>query len=174
MKICDYAGNVHIVRKYVISNDGEESVWSNTWYGRHVIGNDCKWVIESKPQSESLPDSEIILKDIVARFGRFLKEGSLDYTDNLVSAIKKFAAASTVPDTGATQYSKGYEDGMKKGKDWQKMKEPLGEDAIDVWEQFIDDWDKYAKHEHRLGNNASVGEFYEDNKSKYQLYKQSK
>lgn len=31
----------HEVSKYVKSSDGEESVWCNTWYGRHIIGKDC-------------------------------------------------------------------------------------------------------------------------------------
>jgi hypothetical protein len=36
-------GDLHEVTKYVKSGDGsgEESVWCNSWYGRHVIGKDC-------------------------------------------------------------------------------------------------------------------------------------
>jgi len=38
-------GNLHEVAKYVKSQtDGEESVWCNEWYGRHVIGKDCAFV----------------------------------------------------------------------------------------------------------------------------------
>jgi hypothetical protein len=39
-------GSIHEVRKYIKSDDGEQSVWCNTWYGRHVIGNDCEFYIK--------------------------------------------------------------------------------------------------------------------------------
>ena len=33
------------VRKYIKSdNPIEEHIWSNDWYGHHIIGNDCEWV----------------------------------------------------------------------------------------------------------------------------------
>ena len=35
-------GCIHEVRKYIKSDDGEESVWCSSWYGRHVIGKDCE------------------------------------------------------------------------------------------------------------------------------------
>ena len=35
-------GSIHEVRKYIKTDDGEESVWCSTWYGRHVIGRDCE------------------------------------------------------------------------------------------------------------------------------------
>ena len=33
------------VRKYVKSEEPneEEHIWSNDWYGHHVIGVDCEW-----------------------------------------------------------------------------------------------------------------------------------
>lgn len=40
------------VRKYIIDNEGEEYIWSDDWYGKHVIGKDCEW--------ESQPDREVI------------------------------------------------------------------------------------------------------------------
>lgn len=57
MKIINNTGGIHIVRKYVINSAGEESIWTDTWYGRHVIGNDCKWFNESDNQPEPLPES---------------------------------------------------------------------------------------------------------------------
>ena len=33
----------HRVNKYVFNGD-EESIWCNTWYGRHIIGQDCKFI----------------------------------------------------------------------------------------------------------------------------------
>jgi len=37
------------VWKYIESNDGEVSVWCNDWYGRHVIGQDCEFLLPPKP-----------------------------------------------------------------------------------------------------------------------------
>lgn len=32
------------VKKYIIDlHENEESIWSNEWYGRHVIGRHCEW-----------------------------------------------------------------------------------------------------------------------------------
>lgn len=41
-------GEVFTVQKYTLSGGEEptENVWCIGWYGRHVIGNDCEWVIE--------------------------------------------------------------------------------------------------------------------------------
>lgn len=37
-------GEIIQVRKYIIEPDSKnESIWSNEWYGRHVIGMDCEW-----------------------------------------------------------------------------------------------------------------------------------
>lgn len=33
---------IHEVRKYIKSDDGEESVWCNDWYGHHKLGIDCE------------------------------------------------------------------------------------------------------------------------------------
>lgn len=36
------------VRKYLCHSDGQESIWSDDWYGRHVIGQDCDFLISVK------------------------------------------------------------------------------------------------------------------------------
>ena len=37
-------GEIVSVRKYVKSeNPAEQHIWSNEWYGHHVIGYDCEW-----------------------------------------------------------------------------------------------------------------------------------
>jgi hypothetical protein len=41
------------VRKYIIDSNGEESIWSDEWYGRHVIGLHCEWIDGSKIQLEN-------------------------------------------------------------------------------------------------------------------------
>jgi hypothetical protein len=41
-RVITKTGEVHEVHKY-INNDGEESIWCDEWYGRHVIGQDCEW-----------------------------------------------------------------------------------------------------------------------------------
>lgn len=48
---------VYQVRKYIISGDGVENIWSNEWYGRHVIGLDCEWARPyDKPETLNLDD----------------------------------------------------------------------------------------------------------------------
>ena len=32
------------VRKYIIDDNEEESIWSNEWPGRHLIGVHCDWL----------------------------------------------------------------------------------------------------------------------------------
>lgn len=44
MLVIDNEGIIHEVQKYIKSSDGEESVWCNDWYGRHVIGKDCEFI----------------------------------------------------------------------------------------------------------------------------------
>ena len=41
-------GEVFTVQKYTLSGGEEptENVWCGGWYGRHVVGNDCEWVVE--------------------------------------------------------------------------------------------------------------------------------
>lgn len=41
-------GEVFTVQKYTLSGgeDPTENVWCGGWYGRHVVGNDCEWVVE--------------------------------------------------------------------------------------------------------------------------------
>lgn len=58
--------SVHEVRKYIIADDGQENVWSNTWYGHHVIGNDCEWMQSTAKieEGKGLPTDEEIDKKI--------------------------------------------------------------------------------------------------------------
>lgn len=47
-------GEIFKVRKYIKAEmpDLEESVWSNDWYGRHVIGSDCEWANDSTSEKD--------------------------------------------------------------------------------------------------------------------------
>lgn len=38
-------GEIFKVRKYVKAEEPilEEHIWSNDWYGHHIIGSDCEW-----------------------------------------------------------------------------------------------------------------------------------
>lgn len=45
-KIISLNGKIYKIQKYIIDNEGQESVWCNDWYGKHVIGQDCEWYIE--------------------------------------------------------------------------------------------------------------------------------
>lgn len=49
-------GDVFTVQKYTLSGGEEptENVWCIGWYGRHVIGNDCEWVVEDDFTSDEL------------------------------------------------------------------------------------------------------------------------
>lgn len=37
-------GQVHEIIKFLSSTTGDQCVWSQTWPGRHIIGQDCDWV----------------------------------------------------------------------------------------------------------------------------------
>lgn len=39
-------GSIHEVRKYIKSDDGNEYVWCDTWYGKHVINKDCVFIAQ--------------------------------------------------------------------------------------------------------------------------------
>lgn len=42
------------VKKYIIDlHENEESIWSNDWYGRHVIGRHCEWCDGEEPSHDA-------------------------------------------------------------------------------------------------------------------------
>jgi len=47
-------GEIFKVRKYVKAEmpDLEEHVWSNDWYGHHIIGSDCEWANDSTSEKD--------------------------------------------------------------------------------------------------------------------------
>ena len=59
MKIKSNTGEIHKVRKYIISDQGEESVWCNSWNGRHVIGIHCEWYVEPTKSAEEVANKAI-------------------------------------------------------------------------------------------------------------------
>jgi hypothetical protein len=71
MNIKSKDGNIYKVRKYIISNDGEESVWCDDWYGRHVICNDCNW---EDSEIESLKAENEGHKEIARARGEAINE----------------------------------------------------------------------------------------------------
>jgi|SRR5665647_53654 len=50
-------GSIHIVRKYIEDNEGIVSIWSNTWYGRHVVGKDCELIAITNSYTKEQRDS---------------------------------------------------------------------------------------------------------------------
>jgi hypothetical protein len=40
--------STHEVWKYLKDDQGIISIWSHTWYGRHVVGQDCEFVNKRK------------------------------------------------------------------------------------------------------------------------------
>lgn len=65
-------GEIHEVRKYLIEDGGRENIWCNTWYGHHIIGQDCEWYIapptteQTEPLKAFLNDAEKLLYAINA------------------------------------------------------------------------------------------------------------
>jgi hypothetical protein len=60
-------GDLHEVIKYVKSqSDGEESVWCNGWYGRHIIGKDCAF-IKSYQLNTTKPTlkNELVIPEVI-------------------------------------------------------------------------------------------------------------
>ena len=55
----------HEVRKYIKDNDGIISIWTNSWYGRHVIGGDCQFLTCTE---------DSINRNIIRSFGFQLEE----------------------------------------------------------------------------------------------------
>jgi len=84
------------VQKYVKS-ETQESVWCNDWYGRHIIGEDCKWLIGDMwrsvnilPQLGVYPKYPMSSKDVLTTDGTnvimaFYEDGWCD-----VSTEQKF------------------------------------------------------------------------------------
>lgn len=78
MKVKDIkTGDIHTVRKYIIDDEGVESIWCDSWYGRHAIGFDCEWANQSE-------DSEAVelkpsVQRLVEEFRKDNSEGSYYY-----------------------------------------------------------------------------------------------
>ncbi len=49
--IQDNNGILHKIWKLVVGGEGDVSVWSYTWYGRHIVGDDCKLVCEDEKRA---------------------------------------------------------------------------------------------------------------------------
>lgn len=47
-------GKIFSIRKYIIDSDNKENVWSNEWYGHHVIGVDCEWCSQFQKENALL------------------------------------------------------------------------------------------------------------------------
>ncbi|MDF3076146.1 MAG: hypothetical protein K0S09_35 [Sphingobacteriaceae bacterium] len=54
-------GDIHEVRKYAVSGDGQQGIWCDTWYGHHVIGSDCEFVQQSNTGKEPTGDAHQLL-----------------------------------------------------------------------------------------------------------------
>lgn len=94
MQIKTLSGEIHNVKKYIIDTDGEESIWCDTWYGRHVIGQDCNWYAE--PLAEAQKEIErlkgLVINEYMKHEGSFI--GSLlALGNNYESAESKWANA---------------------------------------------------------------------------------
>jgi len=52
---------VCVVQKYSLDMEGKQHIWSNDWYGHHIIGVDCEWFIVDNEIEEA---REITIKII--------------------------------------------------------------------------------------------------------------
>lgn len=59
MKIKANTGEVHEVQKYINGNDGLEHIWCNTWYGHHIIGQDCELYTDPAPFENALKQEPV-------------------------------------------------------------------------------------------------------------------
>lgn len=57
-KIITKSGDIHDVHKYINDNEGRENIWCNTWYGHHIIGQDCEWYEEAAQGAVCVKASE--------------------------------------------------------------------------------------------------------------------
>lgn len=64
---------IHKVRKYIIENDGTESVWCDTWHGRHIIGRHCDFVSEKNGEQQERMYSEEDFKLFARQYYREIK-----------------------------------------------------------------------------------------------------
>jgi hypothetical protein len=60
-------GQPHQVWKYLLSGDGQESIWFHDWYGHHVIGIDC--VFPYNVEYSSTPNNELVIPPPISNTG---------------------------------------------------------------------------------------------------------
>lgn len=62
------------VHKYILGNEGQESIWSNDWYGRHVIGQDCIWDLAYDKIDKTLDKMISKTDELINKFNESNKE----------------------------------------------------------------------------------------------------
>lgn len=76
-------GEIVKVQKYTESGDGTESIWSNEWYGRHVIGMDCEFAYRYKHKKIRRIFALLIIKDIFDKIESGIENDIKDTTEQL-------------------------------------------------------------------------------------------
>ncbi len=56
LKVKDAKGVTHEVQKYILDPDGRIHIWCNSWYGHHIIGQDCEWPDSPSPVGRSVQE----------------------------------------------------------------------------------------------------------------------
>lgn len=56
----------HYIRKMIVGDD-EISIWSNSLYGRHIIGKDCEFLVDIPSVKSELKDEEKELAELKAK-----------------------------------------------------------------------------------------------------------
>lgn len=82
LKVFTATGDVHAVSKVIVDNEGVVHIWCNTWYGHHVIGQDCEWVQHAneaqdlKEQIRQLERANVELFMDAIKFHKWLLENN--------------------------------------------------------------------------------------------------
>ena len=85
-------GKIHKVWKYLLSGDGQESVWCHDWYGHHVIGDDCVFAksveYSSDPNNKPLVKADVSVNEVAVKLSSFL-EAQKDCPPQILEAVNK-------------------------------------------------------------------------------------
>ena len=95
-------GKVHDVWKYIKNADGEIHIWCNTWYGHHIIGQDCEFETEqSSPDGLTIADYEEVLKDhrmVVREIDVIINGKSAALQASLIDLVGQIQELKDAPD----------------------------------------------------------------------------
>lgn len=85
-------GQPHKVWKYLLSGNGQESVWCHDWYGHHIIGSDCVFAksveYSSNQNNKTLVKDDVSVNEVAVKLSSFL-EAQKDCPPQILEAVNK-------------------------------------------------------------------------------------